>query len=166
MQDGAGVRQVIEDELRKAGMRLRDLDVRLELGLQESVRSAVLAGHGVAFISRLAIEADLAAGADRHRARARARPGAGDLPRPRDRAQRDPGGARLRRVCTGSAPRVIVRWGLAELPGVLGELGIEQPLLVASERLAGTNLGVRTAARWTEVPSDQVPRPPSMQATE
>jgi DNA-binding transcriptional LysR family regulator len=62
MQDGAGVRQVIEDELRKAGMRLRDLDVRLELGLQESVRSAVLAGHGIAFISRLAIEADLAAG--------------------------------------------------------------------------------------------------------
>jgi DNA-binding transcriptional LysR family regulator len=62
MQDGAGVRQVIEDELRNAGMRLRDLDVRLELGLQESVRSAVLAGHGIAFISRLAIEADLAAG--------------------------------------------------------------------------------------------------------
>ena len=61
MQEGAGVRQVIEDELRKAGMRLRDLDARLELGLQESVRSAVLAGHGVAFISRLAIEADLAA---------------------------------------------------------------------------------------------------------
>jgi maleylacetate reductase len=51
---------------------------------------------------------------------------------------------------------VIVRWGLAELPGVLGELGIRQPLLVASERLAGTNLGLRTAARWTEVPSDQV----------
>jgi DNA-binding transcriptional LysR family regulator len=62
MQEGAGVRQVIEDELRKAGTRLRDLDVRLELGLQESVRSAVLAGHGVTFISRLAIEADLAAG--------------------------------------------------------------------------------------------------------
>ena len=62
MQDGAGVRQVIEDELRKVGTRLRDLDVRMELGLQESVRSAVLAGHGVAFISRLAIDADLAAG--------------------------------------------------------------------------------------------------------
>jgi len=62
MQEGAGVRQVIEDELRKAGTRLRDLDVRLELGLQESARSAVLAGHGVTFISRLAIEADLAAG--------------------------------------------------------------------------------------------------------
>jgi DNA-binding transcriptional LysR family regulator len=62
MQEGAGVRQVIEDELRKAGARLRDLDIRLQLGLQESVRSAVLAGHGLGFISRLAIEADLASG--------------------------------------------------------------------------------------------------------
>src|SRR5439155_17528856 len=62
MQEGAGVRQVIEDELRTVGTRLRDLDVRLELGLQESVRSAVLAGHGITFVSRLAIEADLAAG--------------------------------------------------------------------------------------------------------
>ena len=63
MQEGAGVRQVIEDELRAAGVRLRDLDVRLELGLQESVRTAVRAGAGVAFISRSAIEADLASGA-------------------------------------------------------------------------------------------------------
>jgi len=62
MQEGAGVRQVIEDELRKAGTRLRDLDVHLELGLQESVRSAVLAGHGVTFISRLAVESDLSTG--------------------------------------------------------------------------------------------------------
>jgi DNA-binding transcriptional LysR family regulator len=61
MQEGAGVRQVIEDELRGAGVRLRDLDVRLELGLQESVRSAVRAGYGVAFISRSAIESDLQA---------------------------------------------------------------------------------------------------------
>jgi len=62
MQEGAGVRQVIEDELRRAGSRLRDLEPRLELGLQESVKSAVAAGHGVTFISRTAIEADLAAG--------------------------------------------------------------------------------------------------------
>lgn len=62
MQEGAGVRQVIEEELRAAGLRLRDLDVRLELGLQESARSAVVAGLGVTFISRSAIEADIAAG--------------------------------------------------------------------------------------------------------
>jgi len=62
MQEGAGVRQVIDDELREAGVRLRDLDVRLELGLQESARSAVLGGYGVTFISRSALDADLAAG--------------------------------------------------------------------------------------------------------
>jgi len=62
MQEGAGVRQVIDDELREAGVRLRDLDVRLELGLQESARSAVLAGYGVTFISRAAVEADVVAG--------------------------------------------------------------------------------------------------------
>jgi len=62
MQEGAGVRQVIEDELRRAGLRLRDLEPRLELGLQESVKSGVAAGYGVAFISRTAIEAELAAG--------------------------------------------------------------------------------------------------------
>jgi DNA-binding transcriptional LysR family regulator len=62
MQEGAGVRQIVEDELRALGTRLRDLDVRLELGLQESVRSAVQAGYGIAFISRSAVESELAAG--------------------------------------------------------------------------------------------------------
>jgi DNA-binding transcriptional LysR family regulator len=62
MQEGAGVRQIVEDELRGLGLRLRDLDVRLELGLQESVRSAVQGGYGVTFISRSAVEAELAAG--------------------------------------------------------------------------------------------------------
>jgi DNA-binding transcriptional LysR family regulator len=62
MQEGAGVRLVIEDELRKRGLRLRDLPTQLELGLQESVRSAVLAGHGATFISRVAVETDLAEG--------------------------------------------------------------------------------------------------------
>jgi DNA-binding transcriptional LysR family regulator len=62
MQDGAGVRQLLEDELRRQGKRLRDLNVELVLGLQESVKSAVQAGHGATFISRRAVEADLAAG--------------------------------------------------------------------------------------------------------
>jgi DNA-binding transcriptional LysR family regulator len=62
MQEGAGVRQVVEDELRRLGTRLRDLDVGLELGLQESVRSAVQAGYGISFISRAAVEAELTAG--------------------------------------------------------------------------------------------------------
>jgi len=62
MQEGAGVRQVIEDELRRGPVRLRDLDVRLELGLQESVKSAAAAGFGVTFISRSGVEAELATG--------------------------------------------------------------------------------------------------------
>ena len=62
MQEGAGVRQIYEDELHRAGLRLRDLGVRLELGLQESVTNAVRKGHGVTFISRNSVENDLAAG--------------------------------------------------------------------------------------------------------
>jgi DNA-binding transcriptional LysR family regulator len=63
MQEGAGVRQMIEDELRRVGTRLRDLDVKIELGLQESVTSAVRAGFGVTFISRTSVASDLATGA-------------------------------------------------------------------------------------------------------
>jgi DNA-binding transcriptional LysR family regulator len=62
MQEGAGVRQVVEEELRRAGLRLRGIEPKLELGLQESVKSAVAAGYGVSFISRTAIEGELAAG--------------------------------------------------------------------------------------------------------
>jgi DNA-binding transcriptional LysR family regulator len=63
MQAGAGVRAVIEEELRAAGLRLRDFDVHLELGLQESVKSAVVAGYGVTFISRTAVEDEVTSGA-------------------------------------------------------------------------------------------------------
>lgn len=62
MQEGAGVRQVLEEELRAQGLRLRDLDVRVELGLQESVKTAVQRGYGLTFISRTSVEAELAAG--------------------------------------------------------------------------------------------------------
>jgi DNA-binding transcriptional LysR family regulator len=62
MQEGAGVRQVVEEELRRAGLRLRGVEPKLELGLQESVKSAVSAGYGVSFISRTAVEGELAAG--------------------------------------------------------------------------------------------------------
>ncbi len=63
MQEGAGIRQMIDEELRELGLRLRDLNVKLELGLQESARAAVLGGFGATFISRIAVEGDLAAGA-------------------------------------------------------------------------------------------------------
>jgi DNA-binding transcriptional LysR family regulator len=61
MQEGAGVRQVVEEELRRAGARLRP-GARIGLGLQESVKSAVASGYGVAFISGTALEDDLRAG--------------------------------------------------------------------------------------------------------
>lgn len=95
MQEGAGVRQVVEDELRRLGLRLRDLDVRLELGLQESVRSAVEAGYGLTFISRAAVEA----GARRRTGRRGAGRGDGcearDHARPRRRPAGQPGGRGL-----------------------------------------------------------------------
>ena len=62
MQEGAGIRQMIDDELRELGVRVRELNVKLELGLQESARAAVLGGYGATFISRIAIEGDLVAG--------------------------------------------------------------------------------------------------------
>ncbi|HEV3407552.1 MAG TPA: iron-containing alcohol dehydrogenase [Gaiellaceae bacterium] len=40
---------------------------------------------------------------------------------------------------------MIVRWGLAELPAVLAEVGSERPLLVTSERWRGTDLPVTDA---------------------
>lgn len=61
-QDGSGVRAVVERELRVAGIRPRDLRVVAELGLQESAKSAVEAGLGVTFMSRLAIEREIAEG--------------------------------------------------------------------------------------------------------
>jgi maleylacetate reductase len=49
---------------------------------------------------------------------------------------------------------VIVRWGLDQLVPLLGELGIERPFLVSSERWSG--LGLPAVGRWVEVPSDRV----------
>ncbi len=61
-QPGAGVRAVIEEELRRAGIRPRDLSVAMELGLQESAKAAVEAGFGVSFLSELAVERELRLG--------------------------------------------------------------------------------------------------------
>ena len=52
---------------------------------------------------------------------------------------------------------MIVRWGLEALPEVLGELRIERPLLVASERWS--SLELPAAATWDEVPSDRIDAP-------
>ena len=57
---------------------------------------------------------------------------------------------------------MIVRWGLDELPGALGELGIERPLVVAScprwrRRCRRPRGALRT--RWEEVPSHRIEVP-------
>jgi maleylacetate reductase len=52
---------------------------------------------------------------------------------------------------------VIVRWGLRELPGLLRELGIERPFLVASPRW--DSLRIDAAARWEEIPSHRIEVP-------
>jgi maleylacetate reductase len=49
---------------------------------------------------------------------------------------------------------VIVRWGLTQLQELLGELGIERPFLIASERWS--KLDLPGSVRWNEVPSDRI----------
>ena len=61
-QEGSGVRSVVESALRESGVRDRDLRVAMELGLQQSVKAAVLDGFGITVISRLAVERELADG--------------------------------------------------------------------------------------------------------
>lgn len=61
-QRGSGVRAVLEDAMRAAGLRDRDLSVAMELGLQQSVKAAVLDGIGITVISRLAVEREVADG--------------------------------------------------------------------------------------------------------
>ncbi|HEY6585280.1 MAG TPA: iron-containing alcohol dehydrogenase [Gaiellaceae bacterium] len=52
---------------------------------------------------------------------------------------------------------MIVRWGLGELPGLLAEVRIERPLLVASPRWS--DRGFPAAARWEEIPSERIEVP-------
>ena len=55
---------------------------------------------------------------------------------------------------------MIVRWGIEQLPGLLEELGIERPFLVAGPRW--DSLAIPAAARWTEVPSQRIAVPPGV----
>jgi maleylacetate reductase len=48
---------------------------------------------------------------------------------------------------------VIVRWGLDDLDGLLSELAVERPFLVASPRWSPP---VHVSGTWTEVPSDRI----------
>jgi DNA-binding transcriptional LysR family regulator len=61
-QPGAGVRTMLEAGLAELGLGLPDLNVYMEIGLQESIKTAVLAGFGVGLISHLAVQRELASG--------------------------------------------------------------------------------------------------------
>lgn len=61
-QEGSGVRAVLEQALHAAGVSLRDLTITMELGLQQSVKAAVLDGLGITVISHLAVEREVADG--------------------------------------------------------------------------------------------------------
>src|SRR5262249_26040060 len=73
--------------------------------------------------------------------------------RPRRGPLGDAGSPRVPRVRL-EPPAVIVRFGLEEVPEVLGEAGIASPFAIGSERWLA--LGLPHIAWWAEGPSDRV----------
>ena len=60
---GSGSRRVVEQALSRAGVKLKELRISMELDSTEALLSAVEAGLGVAFVSRWVIRKQLAFGA-------------------------------------------------------------------------------------------------------
>jgi len=58
-QQGAGIRSVMEQTLRERGIKPGDFNVILEMGLNESVKHAVMAGAGVTYLSKFAVRSEL-----------------------------------------------------------------------------------------------------------
>jgi DNA-binding transcriptional LysR family regulator len=61
-QPGAGLRVVVEEQLRAAGLRRERMNVVMELGLMESAKQAAIAGAGVTFLSIWSIRNELERG--------------------------------------------------------------------------------------------------------
>jgi DNA-binding transcriptional LysR family regulator len=59
---GSGSRRVVENALTRAGMKKKELNIRMELDSNEGLLSAVEAGLGVTFVSRWAVRNQLALG--------------------------------------------------------------------------------------------------------
>ena len=59
---GSGSRRIVEHALEEAGVRLRELSIRMTFDSTEGMLSAVEAGLGVAFVSRWAVRSALALG--------------------------------------------------------------------------------------------------------
>lgn len=61
-EEGSGTQMAVERALRKKGKRLKDFNVAVEMGSTSSVKEAVKAKLGLAFISRIAVEEELVGG--------------------------------------------------------------------------------------------------------
>jgi DNA-binding transcriptional LysR family regulator len=59
---GSGSRRIVEQAMETAGLRLRDLNIRMTFDSTEALLSAVEAGLGIAFVSRWAVHNQLALG--------------------------------------------------------------------------------------------------------
>jgi DNA-binding transcriptional LysR family regulator len=59
---GSGSRKIVEQALERAGLKVREMHVRMTFDSTEGLLSAVEAGLGVAFVSRWAVRAQLALG--------------------------------------------------------------------------------------------------------
>lgn len=59
---GSGTRAILEERLAALGLRLQDFRLGPELGSTSAVKEAVKGGHGVSFVSQLAVRAELRGG--------------------------------------------------------------------------------------------------------
>lgn len=61
-QPGSGATINLQESLGSMNLKQSDLNIQMELGLQDSVKSAVLAGYGATIISELGVKKELEAG--------------------------------------------------------------------------------------------------------
>lgn len=61
-QPGSGATINLQEALSRVNLKLSDLRIHMELGLQDSVKAAVLAGYGATIISELGVKKELEAG--------------------------------------------------------------------------------------------------------
>jgi DNA-binding transcriptional LysR family regulator len=55
-EEGSGTRATVQKVMEEKGVRFRDLNIVMELGSTEAVKSGVIAGLGISFVSQWAIE--------------------------------------------------------------------------------------------------------------